>query len=76
MQLPEGWRRAMMLVAIGKAAVSGAVVVLAILGALNVASAVAAHDWITTFQKEHLDALVASGGAGGAIFRILIDRLA
>lgn len=76
MQFPSGWRRVMMVVTVGKAALSGAVLVLAVLGALNVASTIAAHDWLLAFQRDHLDALVAGGGAAGAVVKLAWDRLA
>lgn len=61
------WRRLMMFVAVGKAAVAGAGLTLAGLGALNIAFAIAAHQWVIDFQHQYIDYATGGGAAAGVL---------
>lgn len=67
MRVPVFWRRFLCTVAIGKAAVAGASLALALLGVLGMASAITAHDAILEFQKEYVNYFAAAGGVVGGV---------
>lgn len=69
MPIPLFWKRFLVLVAIGKAAVAGAGVALAIMGALDIAVAISAKAWLTEFKPYYLDIAAIGGGAVGAVIR-------
>ncbi|HEY8064631.1 MAG TPA: hypothetical protein VIF40_07860 [Methylosinus sp.] len=69
--IPMSWQKFLMVVAICKAAIGGAGLALAILGAYNVAAAITAHDWIVSVQHAYtLDAFALGGGVIGAALKI------
>lgn len=70
--LPMSWQKFLMVVAVCKAAIGGAGLALAILGAYNVAAAIAAHDWLVSVQHAYtLDAFAVGGGVIGALVKII-----
>lgn len=75
-KLPPRWRRALLAVTVGKAAVTGAGLALAALGAMNIATAATAHHWLTQFEHEHLNMVAWGGGIAGGVARIVWSRLA
>ncbi len=70
------WRNILLTIAVGKAAVAGAGLALALLGVLGVASAIGAHDTLVAFQKEYFDWVAFGGGVVGAGAKIIWDALA
>ena len=65
---PRFWKRLLGAVAVGKAALGGAGLALAIAGAFNIAAAVTAQHWLHDVQKHYLDYVALGGGVvGGAI---------
>ncbi len=72
-KVPMTWQKFLMIIAVGKAAIGGAGLALAILGAYNIASAVSAHDWLHAVQQSYaFDAFAAVGGAVGATLKIIL----
>jgi hypothetical protein len=72
-KVPMTWQKIMMIIAICKAAIGGAGLALALLGAYNVAAAVSALDFLHAVKQSYAFDLVAiAGGAiGGAVSVIL-----
>jgi hypothetical protein len=69
MPIPIFWKRFLVLVAIGKAAVAGAGVALAILGAMDIAFALSAKAWLSELKPYYLDVAAIGGGVVGASIR-------
>jgi hypothetical protein len=70
--IPLTWKRFLMAIAVGKAAIGGAGLALAILGAYNVAAAISAADWLHGVQHAYaLDTFAAAGGVTGAIIKMV-----
>lgn len=69
MNIPHFWRRFLLLVAIGKAAVVGAGIALAALGALDITFALTAKVWMAEIRPYYLDLAALGGGAIGAAAR-------
>jgi hypothetical protein len=66
------WQTFFKVAAVCKAAIGGAGLALALLGAWNVAAAVSAHDWLTSVQHTYaLDAFAATGGVLGAAVKLI-----
>jgi hypothetical protein len=72
MQIPAFWSRFLWLVGIGKAAIAGAGVALAALGALDVAFAITAQEIMREIKPHYLDIAAIGGGLVGAIVRVFI----
>lgn len=75
MQLPVFWRKFLLVVAIGKAAIAGAGLTLALLGALDIAAAITAQHWIEHVQA-NMNAITAGGGVVGGVAGWALNRLA
>ena len=68
-KFPIHWKTVMQGIVIAKAGILGASAGLALLGALDIASAIAARDWATEMQKEvYLDYFALGGGLAGSRF--------
>jgi hypothetical protein len=68
--LPVHWKAVMLGVVIAKAGILGASTGLALFGALDIASAIAARDWLTEMQKEvYFDYFAIAGGLSGMIWQ-------
>ena len=66
------WRNVLLFVAIGKAAVAGAGLAMAMLGVADLASAIGARPLLDFINKDHiLDIAALGGGVTGAAFRLL-----
>jgi hypothetical protein len=74
MQIPTFWSRFLMMVAIGKAAIAGAGLALAAMGALDIAFAITAKDLISNLRPYYFDYATFGGGALGAIWGIITNR--
>lgn len=61
------WQKLLMFTALGKAAVVGASLGLALLGALGFAEAVMARDWLNEMQRAYAFDIAAAAGAGVGI---------
>jgi hypothetical protein len=69
--IPVAWKIVMRAIAVGKAAIGGAGLALAILGAYYVAGVVSAHDYLSAGEYHYaLNAFAAGGGIVGALFSI------
>lgn len=73
-QFPMFWRNFLTFVAIGKSAVAGAGLALAALGALDIASAASASEWLHEVQKNYLNYAAIGGGITGALLKAFISR--
>jgi len=74
MQIPTFWRNFLMAIGVGKAAIAGAGLTLAILGAFDIAAAVTAQHWYAQFQHDYLNQITAAGGVAGGIAGWLWNR--
>jgi len=69
--VPLAWRRVLQAIAVGQAAIGGAGLALAFLGAYNVAAAVSTSDWLHAVQHASaLDSFAAVGAVAGAVVKI------
>lgn len=68
-EIPMFWTRLMFAVAIGKGAIAGAGLALALLGALDVAMAVTAQQWLKSIQANYLEEITLGGSIIGAVAR-------
>jgi hypothetical protein len=59
------WNNILMVIALGKAVVVGATAGLALLGAMDIALAASASQWMTEFQTTYFDTFAIAGGAVG-----------
>lgn len=67
---PLFWRRFLLALALGKAVVAGAAAGLATLGALDVAAAIAAKEWLTAVHHAYaFDAFAGVGGVLGLVWK-------
>ncbi len=69
--MPIYWSNILFFVGIAKAAVAGVGLALAILGALDIATAAAAADWLDKLQDEYFGAYATLGGVVGAAWKII-----
>jgi len=69
LQIPTFWTLLLAVVALGKAAVLGASLALAVLGAFDIAFAATASHWLDVLQKEYLNYVAIGGGFIGAVIR-------
>lgn len=67
MKIPAVWNRLLLIVAIGKGAVVGTGVMLAALGALDIAFAITAQQFLTELKPHFFDYAALGGGVIGAI---------
>lgn len=74
MTVPAFWHTFLMIVAVGKAAIAGAGVALALLGALDIAAAITAQQWMQTVQDQ-INVITAVGGVAGGFLGWLLNRL-
>jgi hypothetical protein len=74
MLIPAFWSRFLMIVAIGKGAIVGAGLVLAGLGALDIALALTAQEMLKTIKPVYLDYATAGGGLVGAVWSWISNR--
>lgn len=74
MPIPAFWSWFLIIVGIGKAAIAGAGVALAALGALDIAFAITARDFLHGLKPYYLDIAAAGGGIIGALVRAFIIR--
>lgn len=77
MPAPIFWKRFLTAIAIGKGAIVGATLVLAILGALDIAFALVAQEWLRSVKTAYLDYLevaMVGGGVVGATFSLIFNR--
>jgi drug/metabolite transporter superfamily protein YnfA len=72
--MPAAWRNVLLVVAICKAAIAGAGLTLAAMGALDIAFAIAAQHWIHEIQPHYFDLTTAGGGLIGAIWGWIVNR--
>lgn len=75
MQLPVFWRKFLIFVGIGKAAIAGAGLTLAFLGALDIAAAITAQHWWVEHVQANMNAITAGGGVAGGIAGWVFNRL-
>jgi hypothetical protein len=75
MKIPAFWRKFLLAVAIGKAAIAGAGLALAGLGALDIAAAITAQEWLNAAQAQ-ITLITAGGGIVGGITGWVLNRLA
>ena len=68
---PLVWDKIMLFVAIGKSAVVGATVGLAVLGAMDIALAASASAYLQNFQDQYIDTFAIAGGSIGIIGKII-----
>lgn len=67
-ETPMFWRKVLLTVALGKAAIAGAGAGLAILGAFDIAAAVTAREWLNEVQHAYaLNLFAIGGGVTGAV---------
>ena len=59
------WNKVITFIALGKATVVGATAGLALLGAMDIAFATTASQWMNDFQTNYFDTFAISGGALG-----------
>ena len=69
MRIPAFWKRLLMVVGLAKAAVAGAGLALAILGAFDIAAAITARDLIAELKPHYLDFAAVGGGVIGIAVR-------
>ncbi|MCK1742226.1 hypothetical protein IVA80_15480 [Bradyrhizobium sp. 139] len=74
MTFPAFWTRFLIFVSFAKAAVAGAGLALAALGALDVAFAITARDFLDHMRPHVLDYAAISGGILGAIAKGIFFR--
>lgn len=75
--MPLTWRKFIFLTAMGKAAVAGAGLGLAVLGALDFTFAITAQEWWHAFRPDAImNAFAAGGAAVGIVSRIIAAVLA
>ena len=74
MQIPIFWRKLLWLVAIGKSAIVGAGLVLAVLGAADIAFAITAQEMMRDIKPYYLDFAALGGGIIGAAVRVIFIR--
>ena len=70
-QFPMFWRNLLVFVTVGKAAIAGTGLALAGLGALDIAFAITANDWLQEIQREYVNYVALGGGAIGAVGAII-----
>lgn len=63
-----------MIVTVGKGAIVGAGAVLALLGALDIAFAIAAQDFLRALKPHYLDLATLGGGVIGAVVSAILNR--
>lgn len=70
--LPSLWHNVLLFVAIGKCAVAGAGLALALLGVADLASVIGARDFFDAFKQAHAtDAFALVGGVIGGFARMI-----
>lgn len=70
--IPMHWKYFLLFVVVAKAAVLGASIGLAALGAMDVAVAISASEWLTEAKREYfIDYFAIGGGAIGATGQLL-----
>jgi hypothetical protein len=74
MTIPAFWTRFLVIVSFAKAAVGGAGLALALLGALDVAFAVTARDFLEHMKPHLIDYAAVGGGVLGAIAKGIFFR--
>lgn len=70
-QFPMFWRKLLVFVTIGKGAVAGTGLALAGLGALDIAFAATANDWLQEVQRDYVNYFALGGGAVGAAWGLI-----
>jgi hydroxyethylthiazole kinase-like sugar kinase family protein len=71
--VPKFWKTFLLVVAIGKTAVAGAGITLALLGALDIAAAITAQHWMQNVQSQ-INAITAAGGVAGGVLGWFLNR--
>lgn len=74
MRIPTFWKNVLLFASVGKAAIAGAGMTLAILGAFDIAFALTASNMLRDFQHQYLDYLTLGGGAVGAVVGFFINK--
>ncbi len=74
MTIPAFWTRLLVFVSFAKAAIAGAGVMVAVLGALDIAFAVTAKDFLDQVRPHFLDFAAVGGGVVGVIVRTIFAR--
>jgi hypothetical protein len=74
MTIPVFWTRLLMFVSLAKAAIAGAGLAVAVLGALDIAFAVTARDFLEHIRPHFLDFAALGGGVIGVVVRAMIAR--
>jgi hypothetical protein len=70
--IPMAWQQVLAVIVICKAAIAGAGLALAILGALNIVAAISAHEWLESAKHTYaLDAFAVGGGIIGALVKAI-----
>jgi hypothetical protein len=72
MTIPAFWTRFLMLVSFAKAAIAGAGLAMAALGALDIAFAITARDFLEHMKPHILDYTAVGGGVLGALAKGLL----
>jgi hypothetical protein len=74
MTIPAFWTRFLAIVSLAKAAVAGAGLALAALGALDIAFAITARDFLEHIRPHILDYAAVGGGILGAVAKGIFFR--
>ena len=74
MQVPAAWRTFLTIVTIGKGALAGAGLAIALLGLYDVAAAASAQEWLRLLKPYYVDYATAGGGVVGAAITWFINR--
>jgi hypothetical protein len=70
-KIPHAWLQFLYIVGIGKAAIAGAGVAIAILGAMDVVLAITAQDYLRPLKSSWLEEFTLFGGAVGAAWKVI-----
>lgn len=71
MTIPAFWTRFLMIIGIAKAAIAGAGLAIAVMGAFDIAAAAVAKDFLDHMRPQFLDYAAISGGVTGAAWAVV-----
>ncbi|WP_453951825.1 hypothetical protein [Bradyrhizobium sp. USDA 377] len=74
MTIPAFWARFLVFVSLAKAAIAGAGVAVAVLGALDIAFAATAREFLDQVRPHFLDFAAIGGGLLGVVVRTVLAR--